>query len=358
MPKVSILVPIYNQENYLKQALDSLIIQTLDDIEIIAINDGSTDNTTRILQEYRFKDKRIKVINKENSGYGASMNIGIENASGEYIGILEPDDFVETDMFENLYKLAKENNADLVKSDHYSYTTKNNQSRKCGLISPLKANKNTNIAADITLLKIVPSIWSAIYKREFLNNNNIRFLETPGASYQDTSFFFKTMALAKNVVLTDKAYIHYRTDNENSSVNSKDKIFAICDEYDEITKFLNKNPNIKRIANDYKLKIQYRAYMWNLMRLNEEFFDEFIEMFSSTFKEFYVNGEINKEFYKKVKKEELLMLINNKKTFREFIVKKINKKINDKKRRKCFSIHINSSRISIILFGKQIVEIG
>lgn len=358
MPKVSILVPIYNQENYLREALDSLINQTLEDIEILCINDGSTDLSSQILEEYRLKDKRIKVINKSNSGYGETMNVGLNSATGDYIGILEPDDFAKNTMFEDLYKLAKENDADLVKADYYSYAANSKQARKCGLIPLSKANKKTNITKDISLLKLVPSIWSAIYKREFLNSDGIRFLETPGASFQDTSFFFKTMTLAKTVILIDKAYIYYRIDNENSSVNSKDKVFAICDEYDEITKFLNNKPEIKKIANDYKLKIQYRAYIWNLMRLSEQFLDIFIDKFSYTFKEFQENGEITKQFYKKIKKDEFQNLLHNKQKFRKIIDKKRKDKLKNKKTSKMISIRINSSRISIVLLGKQILEVS
>ena len=120
-PKVSVVVPCYNVEKYLPQCMDSIINQTLKDIEIICVNDGSTDSTLRILQKYAEKDKRIKIIDKANSGYGASMNKGFSEANGEYLGIVESDDWVEPDMFENLYNLAKSNDVDVVKSNFYFY---------------------------------------------------------------------------------------------------------------------------------------------------------------------------------------------------------------------------------------------
>ena len=101
-PSVSILVPCYNVEKYIHQCMDSIISQTLKDIEIICINDGSKDNTLSILKEYADKDKRIVIIDKSNSGYGDSMNQGLKKANGEYIGIVESDDFVEPNMFETL----------------------------------------------------------------------------------------------------------------------------------------------------------------------------------------------------------------------------------------------------------------
>lgn len=358
MPKISILVPTYNQENYLREALDSLINQTLDDIEILCINDGSTDKTSQILEEYRFKDKRIKLINKQNSGYGATMNVGLDNATGDYIGILEPDDFVKNTMYENLYNLASENDLDMVKSDFYYYMTKDNSSRQAGLIKRQNTGKIMTAKDDIFMLKLPPSIWSAIYKRSFLNENNIRFLETPGASYQDTSFAFKTFSTAKKIMFTSKAYLYYRQDNENSSIHRKDKVYNICYEWEEITRYINERPEIKNVVNQVKLSTQFNAYKWNLIRIDDCFKDEFIDKYQTTFKEYVENNEIKNEFYIKANKNELQMLLNDKKTYRK-LIDEITKKQQEKaKRRKMFSIRINSSRISIVLFGKQIVEIG
>ena len=107
MPKVSIVVPVYNVEKYLDECIESIINQSLNDIEIICVNDGSTDSSLEILNNYAQKDKRIIVINKSNSGYGNTMNIGINAAKGEYIGIIESDDFADTKMFENYITLQK-----------------------------------------------------------------------------------------------------------------------------------------------------------------------------------------------------------------------------------------------------------
>lgn len=358
MSKLSIIVPIYNVEAYLREALNSLINQTLKDIEILCINDGSTDSTPQILEEYRFKDKRIKVINKANSGYGATMNVGLDNATGDYIGILEPDDFVKDTMFEDLYNLAEKNSLDMVKSDFYYYTTSNKTARQAGLIKKKNTNKILSVKDDIFMLKLPPSIWSAIYKRSFLNENNIRFLETAGASFQDTSFAFKTLATAKRLMFTSKPYVYYRQDNENSSIHRKDKVYNICYEWEEITKYINERPKIKDVVNQVKLSTQFNAYKWNLVRIDECYKDEFIEKYQQTFKEYVDNNEIQKDFYIKASKIELQMLLNDKKAYKKFIDEITRKHQEKNKRRKLFSIRINSSRVSIVLFGKQIVEIG
>ena len=121
MAKVSVVVPIYNVEQYLRQCLDSVVNQTLKDIEIICVNDGSKDSSLDIIMEYVNKDTRVKVIDKPNSGYGHSMNCGFDMVTGEYIGIVESDDYAELDMFEKLYNCAKENDLDVCKSGFFYY---------------------------------------------------------------------------------------------------------------------------------------------------------------------------------------------------------------------------------------------
>ena len=358
MYKISVIVSIYNVENYLRECLDSLINQTLKDIEIICVNDGSIDNSLAILNEYALKDNRIKIVDKENSGYGISMNVGIEIAQGEYIGIIESDDFASPMMFENLYKLAKENNADIVKSDWFEYTTFNKVIRKAGRMALLPIHKCLNIKTNPEILKIQPAIWSAIYKRNLLTENNIRFLETPGASYQDTSFAFKTMCLAKNIVLTDKAYVYYRQDNVNSSVHSQSKVYAICIEYDEINAFLEKYSDLKSSVNNYKLIREYFNYIWNLKRIDKIFRKEFIEKFSARFLKYKECGEINSDFLRKINKQEFELLISNPKKFENYIEKLVKKEEFKRLRKNVFSFHINKSRIDITILGKQIVRIG
>ena len=114
--KVSVVIPIYNVEKYLRQCLDSVVNQTLKEIEIICVNDGSTDSSPAIINEYAAKDPRIVVIDKANSGYGHSMNCGFDLARGEYIGIVESDDYADPDMFEKLYECAAADGLDVVKS--------------------------------------------------------------------------------------------------------------------------------------------------------------------------------------------------------------------------------------------------
>ena len=357
-PKVSIIIPAYKMEKFLSECINSVKNQTLKDIEIIIVDEGDMDECRAIIDLHEENDNRIKTIHEKNGGYGASVNKAINLAKGEYIGIVEADDFVKNDMFESLYNLAIKTSADIVKSDFYNYTTSNNQARKAGKISKLNDKKVTNIKKNPELLKMQPTIWTAIYKREFLNKNNIKFLETAGGSYQDTSFAFKTLALAKNITLTSEAYLYYRTDNDLSSVKSKGKIFAICDEYEELTKFVNSQPELKSIINPFKIIKQYNAYIWNLKRISPEFRSSFIERFAKEFTELKANKELTPFIYKKVNKKHLDMLLNSPLKFEELISKLEEKQEKRQKFNKRFSVNINLSRISIVLFGKQVFALN
>lgn len=269
-PKLSILVPVYNVEPYLAQCLSSLIDQSLQDIEIICINDGSADSSLAILQRFAKKDSRISIIDKENTGYGDSMNKGIKRAHGEYIGILEPDDWVDVHAYEIMYQAAKKSHADVVKTNFYRTRT----NAKTGLTESVRTaeilQKETVKPSDKReIFQFMPAIWSAIYKKDFLIDNKITFLPTPGASYQDLSFSFKVWTLAQKVVLLPDAFVHYRVDNEGSSVNNPGKVNCVVDEYAEIETFLCERglfPEFGETMNAAK----FRNYHWNFQRLDKK----------------------------------------------------------------------------------------
>lgn len=281
--KVSIVMPIFNAEKYLHQSLGGLVKQTLKDIEIICVNDGSTDSSLEIIQQYAYHDKRIKVVDKKNSGYGNTMNIGISIARGEYIGILEPDDFAESDMFEVLYQTAICHNADAVKSNFFKYSQKEDTNTFYEVLAGHPYNQTLDAWNNERILCLQPCIWSAIYKKTLLQDNNILFNETPGASYQDTSFDFKVWVCAKRVVFIKDAYLHYRIDNDSSSVNSSGKIFSICDEYHAIQTFLNQNITYKKHYSKILQVKKLDAYNWNLQRIAPEFKEMFKDQIALEF---------------------------------------------------------------------------
>lgn len=305
MAKVSIVVPIYNVQKYLRQCLDSIANQTLTDIEVICVNDGSTDSSLSIIMEYVEKDSRFKVIDKKNSGYGNSMNMGFDMASGEYIGIVESDDYAEPQMFEKLYNCAKENDLDACKSGFFFYySVPEEKNIACPIASHVMCKKVfcpttdfKSLREQVEFFNIKPTIWSAIYKNEFIKENKIRFTETPGASFQDTAFNFKVWALAKRVKLVEECFLHYRQDNESSSINSSAKVFCVCDEYAEMERFLKEHPELRGRLDIVKNALKYNTYIWNYERLAPDSAKDFIMAASEEFKRDMCDGMCLKDAY-------------------------------------------------------------
>ena len=244
MPKVSILVPTYNVEKYLVECMESIVNQTLKDIEIICVDDGSTDSSGKILDEYATKDSRVKVIHKENGGYGKAMNVGLDNATGEYIGIVEPDDYVALDMYEELYNVAKENDVDFVKSDFNRFVGKDDSLNVVyNKTVPVNNyyNKIINIQTDLLPFSFSMHTWTGIYNNSYIKQNKIRYNESPGASYQDNGFWLQTFWHSTKAYFINKAYYMCRRDNPNSSVKNKGKVLSMKTEFDFILDLLKKD---------------------------------------------------------------------------------------------------------------------
>ena len=173
MPAISLLIPIYNVEKYLRECLDSVLAQSFTDFEAICINDGSTDSSRAIVQEYLDADGRFRVIDKANSGYGASMNQGLDAATGKYVAILESDDAFTPDALEVLYNLATTHNAQAVKADFWFYWSQNEKLEPCHVISEGLCGKLVNPQEVFEPFYAKPSIWSGMYNRAFLQENDI-----------------------------------------------------------------------------------------------------------------------------------------------------------------------------------------
>lgn len=298
MTKVSVLVPIYNVENYLHECLQSLAVQTLKDIEIICINDGSSDGSLSIAESFSDRDPRFKVIDKPNSGYGDSMNVGMRAATGQYIGILESDDWAEPFMFERLYKTAEKHLAEIVKGEFFEFYSPESQSgeaerRKSSLLLDHETNRVLSPRNNIHIFFQQPSIWSAIYSRAFLAENGIEFTATPGASYQDTAFSFKVFASAERVVFIKDGLLHYRQDNLTSSINDSGKIFAVAEEYAEIERFLNIDAEENFSMTKLMRATRWGAYRWNISRLEPELARQFILFASNQYRQEHEQGDFD-----------------------------------------------------------------
>lgn len=296
--KVSIVIPVYNVEKYLRKCLDSVVNQTLKELEIICVDDGSTDNSGKICDEYALKDKRIKVIHKENGGYGKAMNVGFGNAQGEYIGIVEPDDYILNGMYEKLYSLANSNDLDFIKSDYCEVNGKNKKILKFDETNELY-HKVIKPSENIDVLKNHGTNWCGIYKNSFIKKFNIKHNETPGASYQDNGFWFLTNMYASKVMFISDVFYMYRTDNPNSSIQNKEKVFCIKTEYDYIRNILEKNSVLKE---KFLFIFQYRKflnYVFTFRRIDVKLKRKFLKIFKQEFEQAYQNKEIDKTLFSK-----------------------------------------------------------
>ena len=244
---VSVIIPSLNAKEYIAECMDSILNQTLENIEVLCIDAGSTDGTLKVLKEYSSRDSRIKIFLSKKRSYGAQVNQGIINAKGEYISIVETDDYIDSTMLKTLYDLSQYASIDIVKSSFYHVDDSDSEDVKI-----VKDTAKNSLESVTNYFKVTdypifleghPSIWSAIYRRKFIIANKIKFKEEPGGGWVDNPFFYKTAFLAERILYTNEAYYHYRESNPDSSTNNlKDssipmrrilEMFKIVDEYDD-----------------------------------------------------------------------------------------------------------------------------
>lgn len=263
MYKVSIIIPIYNVEAYLEQCLNSAINQSLNDIEIICINNGASDIEQNILKKCANKNSKIKIINFENNqGYGKAVNEGIKSAQGEYISILESDDYIDDNMLEFLYNKAKENDVDIIKSAYKAFDNFSEKSYLNNLNIP--EDRIFNINDFPVLLSKHPSIWSCLYKRSFLIENDIFFIEERGTGWVDNHFSVKSLVLAKKIQYIKDAFYHYRVEQQNSSSSLRDGLDIPYKASLQVHKFLNER-SIKNKEIYKNLAIREWAYIKDII---------------------------------------------------------------------------------------------
>ncbi len=301
MAKVSVLIPVYNVAPFLEEAMESVVAQTLQDLEIICINDGSTDNSLEILQGFAAKDSRIRIIDKENGGYGLAMNVGFDAAKGEYIGILEPDDYLAPAMFADLYEKAKAFDLDFVKSDFYRFKRDEAGVEESTYFALSREADRYNKVFDPShtpdALRFIMHTWCGIYRRAFLEEHHIRHHETPGASFQDNGFFFQTFVYAQRAMILDTPYYHYRWDNPNSSIKSMEKVYCINAEYDFIRRLLCRD---KEVWERFQYEFWYKYYgscVTTIHRIANEHRAAYIQRIQQEFRHAKRKGQLSREVF-------------------------------------------------------------
>lgn len=224
-PKVSIIIPVYKREEYLSECFCSALQQTLKDIEIIIVDKGEMDTARELIDLFEAKDERVVAPHIKNNGYGASCNIGLDMARGEYIFFLESDDYILPETVEEMYMRATALCADVVKSPYTEFFCDGKRQdcpHRKAMAKLLPMDRCFSIKEYGELLEIHASLWSCLYKKSYLDKKNIRFIEAPGAGYVDVGFRIDTLTQTNRIAWLDKPLYHYRVDSSGSSTNTWD----------------------------------------------------------------------------------------------------------------------------------------
>lgn len=224
---VTVILPIYNTEKYLEQCLESVCSQTLRHLEIICVDDGSTDRSPQIMDSFAARDSRVTVVHKANGGYGSAVNVGLSRANGDYIAIVEPDDYVDVTMFEKLITCARQHgNPDIVKASYWRVIDADSPTERIEPAYYLHRVQHVDVRftldEDAEFLYHHPSIWTAIYRRPFLGEHDIKMHEIPGAGWADNPWLIETLVQARSIVYLDECLYFYREFAAGSSSNVRD----------------------------------------------------------------------------------------------------------------------------------------
>lgn len=265
---ISIIVPIYNAEKYLNKCIDSLISQTKKELEIILINDGSTDNSEKIIREY--DDKRIVYYKNKNQGIGITRNFGIEKAHGKYLLFIDSDDYIDINTCEVLYKKAEQGKLDLVVCNYY----KDFENGKIEKIS-LEQFDDTDVRHNPRLINIInPSPWNKLFKKEMVDKYNIRFIENK--KYEDAPFFTCALKYAKKVGKVED-YLNYYVIHKNSETAVRDRrCFDVFDILDIIRNQYKDEKYIKEELNMFTVDLITNYTMQQRAQKSKKIGNEFI----------------------------------------------------------------------------------
>ncbi len=266
MSKLSVIVTVYNSEKYLKECLDSITNQTYRDIEIICVNDGSTDNSMSILDECSHKDSRIRVISQENKGVATARNTGLKNACGEYITYVDDDDIIDNDTYINA--MAHINDADLVHfgievfgDSNYAQRCSDDNYYKIKFKGIKKLNNKVILNSDV-------SVCNKIFKKSIIEQNNITFPD--GLNYEDAEFYFKYVSCSKTAYYLDEKFYHYRRSGDSimsDTFEGTEKAIQHLYIMDNIFNFWEKNNYLDK--NEKLFKKLYESY-FNLAYRNSK----------------------------------------------------------------------------------------
>lgn len=285
-PLLSVIIPVYNSEKTIIKCLNSVVTQTLEEIEIIIINDGSTDETLSLIMDCAKSDSRIKVINNKNQGQGLSRNEGLRLAQGEYVTFIDSDDWIEPEMFEIMLDCAQKTGVDVVQCEFLQVYENNKKPQKSCIVENLKSNKvkvsESNIYKlvdykESVIMALSNFAWGRIYKKDFIIKNKIEF--SSGFIGEDKAFSIECKILANGIACINKPLYNYYIRSNSSSSKSIDAI-AIMDSIryvlDKHQLFNELKESFYKYAN-YLCYKQYKKSSWDEKRILKSKFKDYLE---------------------------------------------------------------------------------
>jgi len=294
--KISVIVPVYNVEAYLDKCLNSLVNQTLKDIEIIIVNDGTKDNSEEIIKKYEKKYKNIKYYKKENGGLSSARNYGLTKATGDYIGFVDSDDYIDKTMYEKLYNKIIENDYDIAVCDLYRVYEQKLVYTSSNIKHDLDNKKDINNA----MLNIYPTVWNKLYKKELFKN--IEFKEK--IWFEDVEILYRMFPKLKKIGMVKEPLYYYvqREGAITSKVNLK--IYDYIDNFNGIIEYHKKNntyDEYKNILEYSYVRYIYATFMKRVLNFDYKEYikalDKAVENVNKNFKHY----RRNKLFYKSLK---------------------------------------------------------
>lgn len=300
--KVSVIVPVYNVEEYLEKCLDSLGKQTLKEIEIIVVNDESPDNSQKIIDKYSKKYTTIHGYQKKNGGVSDARNFGIQKATGEYIAFVDGDDYVTLDMYEKMYNKAKSGNFDVVVCDlNYVY-----EDGSIKTISSRIEHDTTNIKK--TYIDMYPCVWNKIYARE-LFNKKIEFKK--GVWFEDVDFLYKIFPYIKTIGVVKEPLNQYVQRTGSITKTFDKRLYDYIDNFNDLIKFYEE----RNIYNTYKKELEYcyvrylyATFIRQATHFDEDEFNKAVKVAIENVKEHFPKYRKNKYFYRGIKGIYLVLL--------------------------------------------------